>query len=71
MMNIYNTPENSLVNIIYTGMHGSYGLVWLFKDLVFGDPSFTGSGRFLNLIGLSGVLNLYWMIPYWRITHPM
>lgn len=25
---------------LYMGLHGSYGMAWLFKDLVFGDKTF-------------------------------
>jgi hypothetical protein len=71
LMHLYNTPENTMINIIYTAMHGSYGLCWLLKDILFADPSFTHPGRFLNLLTLATVLNGYWLIPYWRITHPV
>lgn len=27
-------------NIIYTALHGSYGLLWILKDLTFPDKSF-------------------------------
>ena len=57
--------------MIYTGMHGSYGLAWVFKDYTFGDQNFVKKGRLLNVISLMFVLGLYWLIPYWRISHPV
>ena len=70
-MSIFNNKENELINIIYTGMHGSYGLAWIFKDYTFGDQNFTKKGRLLNIVSLAIVLGLYWLIPYWRISHPV
>jgi protein-S-isoprenylcysteine O-methyltransferase Ste14 len=53
----------SLTCWVYLGLHGTYGLCWLFKDLVFPDPSFG------NLISLSSVVVIYIAVlgPYMLI----
>ena len=47
---------------IYLAMHGSYGLIWLLKDLVFPDPNWqhraTLGGSLYTLTGLA----MYWGI---------
>ena len=50
---------------IYTAMHGSYGLVWILKDVAFPDPNWQkritiggGINAFL------GVLGWYWVFGW-------
>jgi hypothetical protein len=49
---------------LYLGLHGSYGLVWLFKDFVFGDKSFAQKAKFGSLAVLACTLSLYWMVGW-------
>jgi protein-S-isoprenylcysteine O-methyltransferase Ste14 len=54
---------------IYLAMHGSYGLVWLVKDLAFPDPSW--QVRVTILGGLNvffGVLAWYWAFGWLLIS---
>lgn len=53
---------------IYLAMHGSYGLLWLLKDMVFPDPGW--QGRCTIGSALFGVVGLafYWMIGWVLIS---
>jgi len=44
MMQYYNNDQNKNINMLYTVMHGSYGLCWLYKDFTFPDASFMRKG---------------------------
>jgi protein-S-isoprenylcysteine O-methyltransferase Ste14 len=48
---------------IYLALHGTYGLVWLLKDMAFPDPSWQ------QRITLAGGLNAFLFVlgPYWLI----
>lgn len=50
---------------VYAGLHGSYGLCWLLKDLVFPDPSWQ---RRVPVVGAMAawalVLGPYWIAPW-------
>lgn len=54
---------------VYAALHGSYGLIWLMKDLCFPDPSWQrrvtlgGAGSALLL-----VLGPYWVAPVILVT---
>ena len=55
---------------IYLAMQGSYGLVWVIKDLAFPDPRFhepvtIGAG----IASLITVLGWYWMLGWLMIAH--
>jgi protein-S-isoprenylcysteine O-methyltransferase Ste14 len=45
----------------YLGLHGSYGLIWLLKEMVFPDPSWQ------KKITLGGAINAWLFVlgPYW------
>lgn len=45
-------------------MHGSYGFIWVFKDLVFPDKSWDRLVTVPSAIGGAGVLVLYWCIDF-------
>jgi protein-S-isoprenylcysteine O-methyltransferase Ste14 len=62
--------NNSAAAWVYLAMHGSYGLVWLVKDLAFPDPAWQrrvtiGSG----LYAFCGVLVWYWTFGWLLISH--
>ena len=53
---------------IYLAMHGSYGLVWLLKDMVFPDPNWQGRSTIASCIYLAAGLALYWAIGWVLIS---
>lgn len=54
---------------VYLALHGSYGLIWIIKDLTFPDQKWqtniTMGGAFLAIIA---VLGPYWVAPYILIS---
>lgn len=54
---------------IYLGLHGSYGIIWVLKDLIFPDPKWqtriTFGGAFIAILA---VLGPYWVAPYLLIS---
>ncbi len=53
---------------VYLALHGSYGLVWLMKDLAFPDPNWQPRCTILSAIwGVLG-LALYWVIGWLLIS---
>jgi len=54
---------------VYTAMHGSYGLVWILKDVAFPDP---GWQRRITIGGginaFAGVLGWYWVFGWLLIS---
>ena len=64
--------NNTVAAWIYLALHGSYGLVWLIKDVSFPDSSWQrkitiGSG----LVAFFGVLFWYWVIAWLLISQPL
>lgn len=53
----------------YAALHGSYGAIWLLKELVFPDPSWQRRVTFASAINvwLLG-LGLYWIAPVLLVT---
>ena len=49
---------------IYLVLHGSYGMLWVFKDLVFPDKTFQIKITFVSTIVLAIVLLLYFLPGY-------
>ncbi len=49
---------------IYLALHGSYGIVWLFKDYVYGDKTFVGRITIGSSMLLTILLCLYWLMPW-------
>jgi len=60
------TAATSLSAWIYLAMHGSYGLVWLLKDLAFPDPAWqrraTLGGACVTLLGLIAYWSFGWLL---------
>ena len=54
---------------VYLALHGTYGLCWLMKDMVFPDP---GWQRYITfggaLVAVLFVLGPYWLIPWVLIS---
>lgn len=54
---------------VYLALHGTYGVCWLLKDMVFPDPNW--DARITILGGINSwlfVLGLYWVAPILLIT---
>ena len=49
--------------VVYTGLHGSYGLIWLLKDHVFRDKSWDQRITAVSATFTIIVLGLYWLAP--------
>lgn len=54
---------------IYLALHGTYGVVWVLKDLAFPDPRWrvrvTFGGAAMAVVG---VLGLYWLLPFLLVS---
>lgn len=67
---IFKSENASPTALTYTALHGSYGLCWLLKELVFPDPKWQVKitfGAAINAIVL--VLAPYWFMPYHTIVN--
>lgn len=54
---------------IYTAMHGSYGLIWILKDIAFPDASWQRRITFGGgLMAFAGVLGWYWVFGWLLIS---
>jgi len=53
---------------IYLGLHGSYGLIWLLKDLAFPDANWQGHCTLPSALYLAAGLALYWAIGWVLIS---
>ena len=59
----------SMAAWVYLAMHGSYGLVWILKDLAFPDPSWQVRVTILGgLNGFLAVLGWYWVFGWLLIS---
>ena len=58
----------SLPSLLITLYHGSYGLIWTFKDIVFGDKSFQVKMKYSSAIQVSILLMMYCSMAYFIIS---
>ncbi len=66
---IWFYQNDSMAAWIYLAMHGSYGLVWIIKDLAFPDPSWQKKITIAGgLVAFFGVLFWYWVIGWLLIS---
>ena len=49
---------------IYLSLHGSYGIIWVIKDIIFPDKSMHVKTCFIPACALIGLLLLYWGIGF-------
>jgi hypothetical protein len=59
----------------YVVLHGSYGIAWIVKDIIFPDRKLMEKHSIASNIGLFIFLACYWTIPIplaagYGITHP-
>lgn len=66
LMNIFQ--NFSLSTYIYSALHGSYGILWLIKDLCFPDKNFNNKMTIASMIGGFGILSLYWFLDFLEIA---
>jgi hypothetical protein len=48
---------------LYLFLHGTYGIAWLFKDIVFPDATFKQMASVGSLMVIVCLLILYWSMP--------
>ena len=66
---IWYYENYSMAAWIYLAMHGSYGLVWILKDISFPDPSWQKKITIAGgLMAFFGVLFWYWVIGWLLIS---
>ncbi len=49
---------------LYLALHGSYGMIWIFKDVVFGDKSFDQYAKIGSVVCHILFLSMYWMMAW-------
>tara|TARA_B100000959_G_C14759933_1_gene532872 strand:+ start:14 stop:646 length:633 start_codon:yes stop_codon:yes gene_type:complete len=63
LINFYNAFNNITI-WIYLGLHGTYGILWVLKSMIFPDKSWEQrSGVMYGIFILFG-LSLYWISPW-------
>lgn len=63
LINYYDAFDNIAI-WVYLGLHGTYGVLWVMKSIIFPDKSWEEKTSFMyGLIILSG-LSLYWISPW-------
>ena len=63
LIGCYNAYQNTTI-WVYLGLHGTYGILWILKSVVFPDKSWEqNSSLIYGLVILSG-LSLYWISPW-------
>ena len=60
-MNYFNNFSTGMY--LYLFLHGSYGILWVVKDITFPDFKFNVMAKLGSCIGSFLFLTLYWMIP--------
>jgi steroid 5-alpha reductase family enzyme len=49
---------------VYLALHGTYGVLWVMKSRLFGDPQWEQETSLLGGLGIWSVLTLYWIAPW-------
>ena len=63
LINWYSAYDNITI-WVYLGLHGSYGVLWVIKSMIFPDKAWEiKTGFFYGLFILAG-LSLYWISPW-------
>jgi hypothetical protein len=61
---MYYYQNFSLGAYLYLGLHGSYGLLWILKDVTFGDKVFLNKVTIGSAIATVAFTSLYWIPSY-------
>jgi len=64
---MYYFQNFSIPVIVYTALHGSYGIIWIFKDMLMPDKSFQEHFSLTGVFATSTALILYWT-PYFVLV---
>ena len=63
LINFYNAFNNTTI-WVYLGLHGTYGILWVLKSMIFPDKSWEEkTGIWYGILILFG-LSLYWISPW-------
>ena len=66
---IWHYGVHSMAAWIYLAMHGSYGLVWMLKDMAFPDPGWQNRTTLLGAFNaFASLLGLYWVFGWLLIS---
>ena len=63
LINFYGAYENVTI-WVYFGLHGTYGLMWLMKSIIFPDKAWEVKTGILYGLLIWGGLSLYWISPW-------
>lgn len=56
---------------LYLALHGTYGLLWVWKSRVFPDRSWERETSFGYGLAIWGGLSLYWIAPWLLVSRPV
>lgn len=65
---MYYFHNYSLGCWIYLALHGTYGVLWILKDLTFPDPNFNRYASVYAHMSVVVILLLYWYLPFMMIS---
>ena len=63
LINWYSAYENTTI-WVYLGLHGTYGVLWVLKSMIFPDKSWEIKTGFLYGLFILAGLSLYWISPW-------
>ena len=63
LINFYSAFENVAI-WVYLGLHGTYGVLWVIKSMIFPDKSWEKSTGFIYGVVILLGLSLYWISPW-------
>ncbi len=63
LINFYSAFENVAI-WVYLGLHGTYGVLWVMKSMIFPDKSWEKSTGFIYGVVILLGLSLYWISPW-------
>jgi protein-S-isoprenylcysteine O-methyltransferase Ste14 len=53
---------------LYLALHGTYGILWLLKDMTYPDPNFNRTASPFAHAAVGIVLVMYWYLPYIMVS---
>jgi steroid 5-alpha reductase family enzyme len=68
LMAIYDQWSNTTA-WVYLAMHGTYGILWIIKSIVFPDKKWERTTSLWFGILIWGGLSLYWIAPWMIVSH--
>jgi hypothetical protein len=60
-MSIFNNYCEGMY--LYLFLHGTYGIAWLIKDIIFPDATFKQMTSVGSLMVIASLLFIYWLMP--------